>query len=74
MLDRIDLHVEAEPVKYEELTGERKEETSEIIRERVLLARQRQEERYRGTELRFNRDLSPAHLEEYCSLGRARHG
>ena len=69
LLDRIDLHVEAEPVKYEELTGERKEETSEIIRERVLLARQRQEERYRGTELRFNRDLTPAHLEEYCSLG-----
>ncbi|HIR28093.1 MAG TPA: YifB family Mg chelatase-like AAA ATPase [Candidatus Choladousia intestinigallinarum] len=69
LLDRIDLHVEAEPVKYQELTGEKQEETSEEIRERVQKARQRQQERYRGTALRFNRDLTPALLEEYCPLG-----
>lgn len=69
LLDRIDLHVEAEPVKYEELTGPGKEESSAVIRQRVCRARKRQEERYRETALRFNCQLSPSVLEHYCPLG-----
>ena len=47
LLDRIDICVEAERVAYEDLQGAR-EESSKDIRERVIMARERQKERYKG--------------------------
>jgi magnesium chelatase family protein len=38
-LDRIDIHFEVPAVKYKELSGENKRETSSDIRERVIRAR-----------------------------------
>ena len=46
LLDRIDLHIEVPPVKFREITGERTGETSAPIRERVIAARRRQQERF----------------------------
>src|SRR2546428_6309968 len=45
LLDRIDIHVEAPAVKFREITAERTGETSAQIRERVVTARRRQQER-----------------------------
>jgi magnesium chelatase family protein len=42
MLDRIDIHIEVPRVAYEKLTSERHGEPSEVVRERVEAARQRQ--------------------------------
>ena len=50
LLDRIDICVEAERVAYEDLQGAR-EESSKDIRERVIMARERQKERYKGRGL-----------------------
>ena len=47
LLDRIDLHIEVPPVKFREITSERTGETSAQIRERVVAARQRQQERFK---------------------------
>jgi magnesium chelatase family protein len=47
LLDRIDLHVEVPAVKFREITGERTGEASAQIRERVVAARQRQQERFK---------------------------
>ena len=47
LLDRIDLHVEVPAVKFREITGERTGETSAQIRERVVAARQRQQDAVR---------------------------
>lgn len=46
LLDRIDIHMEIIPVPFEDLTNKPIGESSEIIRERVIKARQIQEKRY----------------------------
>src|SRR5881398_1460588 len=48
LLDRIDLHVEVPAVKFREISSERTGEASVRIRERVVAARRRQHERFRG--------------------------
>lgn len=47
LLDRIDLHVEVTPVSFDQMTSNRKSETSEEIRERVISAREIQLERFK---------------------------
>ena len=68
LLDRIDMCVEAERVKYEELTARSGGESSSKIRKRVMAARRIQEERYRGTAYRFNSDLDAEAVHRYCTL------
>ena len=46
LLDRIDLQIEVIPVPFEKMSDARPAESSEVIRERVMRARQRQTERY----------------------------
>lgn len=68
MLDRLDIHVEVPPVKYEELQGEGKEETSREIKARVDAARRIQTERYQNEDITCNARLTPALLKRYCVL------
>ncbi len=68
-LDRIDLCVEAEAVSYEDLTSERRAESSAQIRKRVCRVRETQKERYRGTEITVNGMLDEKGLKRYCALG-----
>lgn len=68
ILDRIDLCVELQSVDMEGLKSRGKAETSEEIRVRVLKARKRQAERFRGTKRRFNADIEAAEVEKYCRL------
>ena len=70
ILDRMDLCVEAPRVAVEELdTPARANETSQMIRERILQARSIQKERFEGTPLRFNADMGPAQIRRFCSVG-----
>ena len=48
LLDRIDLHIEVDPVAFSELSSTKKEESSAQIRERVSAARKRQQQRFAG--------------------------
>src|SRR2546421_3201973 len=48
LLDRIDIHVEVPAVRFREIASERTGETSGQIRERVVAARRRQQERFKG--------------------------
>ena len=68
MLDRIDLHVEVPPVDYAALSSNSKEETSAQIKERVDKARKIQQERYKGTGITCNADLTPTLLKRFCRL------
>lgn len=69
LLDRMDICVEAHTVPYEELASEGGAESSDRIRERVILAQRRQQQRYAGTHFCFNSDLSGAAVKKYCALG-----
>ncbi len=67
IMERIDMHFHLPPVDYEELmNGESM--TSEQMRIQIEAARQIQYERYGGTEIRLNHQLSGNLLERFCPL------
>jgi len=69
LLDRIDLHVEVTPVAFSELSGRQAGETSAIIRERVIKAREIQAERYSSFPgLYANAQMSSKQLHEICVI------
>lgn len=68
LLDRIDLHVDVSPVPFRELSDTRLGETSEVIRERVMLARQRQKERFSGEPIEVNAQMRSRHIREHCRV------
>lgn len=68
LLDRIDLHVEVKPVKYQKLNSENKIESSYQIKERVNKARRIQNLRYKDLNIFSNSELTPQMIEKYCKL------
>ncbi len=68
LLDRIDLHVEAPRLKYEEMAKENSGETSETVRKRVDKARRIQFDRFKNDGILTNREMSPRHIKKYCGL------
>jgi magnesium chelatase family protein len=72
LLDRIDLHVEVTPVKFEEMTSTRKSESSKAIRERVIKGRDRQKLRFENNPEVFCNAMMPSHLvKEVCQINEA---
>ena len=69
LLDRIDLHVEVTPVKFDEMVATRKSETSASIRERVIKAREIQEKRFEGMNGIYSNAMMPSQMaKEYCQI------
>ncbi len=68
LMDRIDLHVEITPVSREELSSSEPAEPSSAVRERVMRARERQAERFRGTGIYTNTMMTSAMLRQFCPL------
>lgn len=77
LLDRIDLHIEVTPVSYNELRDDRKEESSGVIRQRVLKARDIQRNRFQSElnkaqkSINANSEMSSRQVREYCQLDQA---
>jgi len=72
LLDRIDLHVEVTPVKFEEMTSTRKTESSKSIRERVIKGRDLQVERFKESPEVFCNAMMPSHMvKEICQISPA---
>lgn len=69
LLDRIDLHMEVQPVPFEKLTDDRRGEPSKIIRERVTKAREIQILRFEKSEkVHCNSQMHVKQIREYCNL------
>lgn len=68
LLDRIDIQVKVNPVKYNKLSTEAEEETSEQIRKRVNNARKIQLERYKKFGIFSNAELTQSLINQYCNL------
>lgn len=68
LLDRIDIHIEVTPVKYEKLESNAQPETSAQIKERVNKARKIQLERYKNNKIFSNSELTPKLIDKYCKL------
>ncbi len=68
LLDRIDLQVHVDEVKYAELSSDEKCETSLEVRKRVNRTRQIQLARFKGDSIKTNADMREKHIKKYCAL------
>ena len=68
LLDRIDIHIEVAPVEYKDLMEETMEESSAQIRERVEMAREIQNIRYKDNNIFSNSQISNKDITKYCNL------
>ena len=69
LLDRIDLHIEVNPVPFEKLSDKSSAESSEEIRSRVIAARKIQSERFKEYQgIHYNAQLNSKLLKIYCDL------
>ncbi len=68
LLDRIDIHIEVPAVKYEELSSLPSGETSACIRDRVNKSRTIQLDRFKGTSIYSNSQMSSKQIRKYCIL------
>ena len=72
LLDRIDLHVEVTPVPFSELSNTKIESDSASFREKVIKAREIQEQRYKETPgIYCNAQISSKMLKEICVISQA---
>lgn len=69
LLDRIDMHIEIVPVPFEKLAEMQTAESSEVIRQRVISARQIQQQRFEKHEgVHCNAQMSSKMLQKYAVL------
>ena len=68
LLDRIDIHIEVQQIKYDTLTSTRQLERSKDIKERVNKARDMQLKRYKDEGIYCNSQLTPPLISKYCVL------
>ncbi|HXB28555.1 MAG TPA: YifB family Mg chelatase-like AAA ATPase [Puia sp.] len=72
LLDRIDLHVEVTPVGFNELSSADQGESSEIIRNRVINAREKQNKRFSDqTGIYANAQMDSSLLKKICMIEKA---
>ncbi len=72
LLDRIDLHVEVVPVSFDQMTTQRKNETSDEIRARVVKARAMQSERFKDQKNMYCNAMMPANMvKQICEINDA---
>jgi len=68
LLDRIDIHVEVPPLKYQEIARGEAGDSSAIIAERVRMARDIQGERFARHRIFCNAHMGSRHLRRFCVL------
>ncbi len=74
LLDRIDIHLHALPLKSSELIDAPAEECSATIKERASMARRVQWQRFQGLPVLCNAHMESAHLHNFCALSREAKG
>jgi magnesium chelatase family protein len=70
LLDRIDIHIDVPAVKFRDLTGDAPPETddSATIRERVIVARERQRARLADEKIFSNAEMTPRMIRRHCRI------
>lgn len=72
LLDRIDLHIEVNPVPFEKLSEKTSSEKSDVIRERVVRARNIQSNRFKDYNgVHYNAQMLTKLLNIFCELDEA---
>ncbi|MBI2021832.1 YifB family Mg chelatase-like AAA ATPase [Candidatus Daviesbacteria bacterium] len=66
LIDRIDIHLDVPQVEIDKLTSDIESEQSEAIRKRVEKARSLQKERFKGSHILTNSEMSNLQIRQYC--------
>ena len=67
-MDRIDIQLWLHPVDTKKLVGRKKGEPGSMVAARILKAREIQKERFNGTGIFTNSEMSGRMLEKFCPL------
>ncbi len=67
ILDRIDIHTEVPRLPVNELSKNSQSEPSEVIRQRIIKAREIQKERYKKPGI-YNNRMTVAMIKKFCNL------
>ena len=65
-IDRVDIFVEVPHIDYEKLADDRLGEEAEKVQARVEASRLTQRQRFQGTSLACNAEMTPTEVREYC--------
>jgi magnesium chelatase family protein len=68
LMDRIDIHIEVPAVKYKDLTARDSGEPSRVLGERINRARKIQSERFKGSKIHCNAQMTNRHIKRFCSI------
>ncbi|MCF6365737.1 MAG: YifB family Mg chelatase-like AAA ATPase [Bacteroidales bacterium] len=69
LLDRIDIHIEVVPVPFSKLDDAEPGESGEMVRKRVIAARNIQEKRFEEfKEIHSNAQMTPKMMRIYCGI------
>lgn len=68
LLDRIDIHLTVQPVEEYALRMQSSAESSAVIKNRVMEARNRQKKRLQGLSVQTNGEMSASQVRQYCKL------
>lgn len=68
LLDRFDIQLEVVPVSFQDLHQEKEEESSSVIRERVIAARTIQQKRFSNSSTIHNGGMNATEIQLFCQL------
>ena len=68
LLDRIDICVEAPTLGFSQIKNKGGNETSEVIRKRVVACQEIQKERYKDYGFKFNSQIPSSLIDKFCPL------
>lgn len=68
LLDRIDIHIELPSVEFSQLTSRDEAESSEVIRGRVIEAREFAKKRFGKSGLNCNAEMSSSQIRQFCNV------
>ncbi len=68
LLDRIDIFIEVARVEYEKLSDDTSGESSQKVRERVETGRIVQRQRFNGSKLACNNEMTVVEVKQFCKV------
>jgi magnesium chelatase family protein len=73
-IDRVDIFIEVPHIDYEKLADDRLGESSDRVQKRVKDARSIQRQRFEGTNLACNAEMTPTEVREFCQVEESAQG
>ncbi len=73
LLDRIDLHIKVSNIKYDKFVNPDVAENSETIRNRIILALDKQRSRFENSNTFNNSEMATQDLKKFCELNEEGH-